>query len=389
MAKIENRFEKLIEYIINEDEAKAKALFHQIVVEKSRDIYEGLQSQEMGGERLGRQIEGHNDVIDGDEIGEAEDEFGGDELGGDEFGGDEMGGDAEIGADGEDEFGGDDMGGDEFGGDDMGGEGDLDTRVMDLEDAIDELKAEFDELMGQEEAEGHDFGGEEDFGDEEGDGSIGDESDFDSEEGEGTDELGDEVEGEGDSKFGEASIYGGQGNSKTNRSSANEAKEDKKAKDAKAKKEKEAKAAKDKKKTDEGKSPADLMREYVEKVGQNWPKGAGDGDPIGSGGTKSPINSKSPLIGGKNDMGGTTANIAKGGTASDKDSNTGPKKPSNAYTKGETKMGQDKYENSPAANTKGYKDKQQAKTKEGSDTAGSQTVNKKSFNPGGKPGFKG
>lgn len=387
MAKIENRFEKLIEYIINEDEAKAKALFHQIVVEKSRDIYEGLQAQEMGGERLGRQIEGHNDVIDGDEIGEAEDDFGSDELGGDEFGGDEMGSDEmEVGAD---EFGDDGLGGDEMDGE-MGAEGgdaDLDTRVMDLEDAIDELKAEFDELMGQEEAEGHDFGGEEDFSDEEGDGSVGDESDFDSEEGEGTDELGDEAEGEGDMKFGEASVYGGMtGNSKTN-----EAKEDKKAKDAKAKKEKEAKAkADDKKKTDESrKSPADLMREYVEKVGQNWPKGASEGDEVGAGGKKQPINSKSNVISGKNDMGGTTANIAKGGTASDKDSNTGPKKPSNAYTKGETKMGQDKYENSPAANTKGYKDKQQAKTKEGSDTAGSQTVNKKSFNPGGKPGFKG
>ena len=91
-------------------------------------------------------------------------------------------------------------------------------------------------------------------------------------------------------------------------------------------------------------------------------------------------------------MGGTTANMTKGGTASDKDSNTGPKDPSNAYTKGGgkgKKMGQDKYENSPAANTKGYKDKQSAKTKEGSDTKGSQPVVKKSFNPGGTSGYKG
>ena len=135
------------------------------------------------------------------------------------------------------------------------------------------------------------------------------------------------------------------------------------------------------------KSPSELMREYVEKVGQNWPNGASEGDAVGSGGTKSPINSKRIQINGKNDMGGTTANIARGGVASDKDSNTGPKKPSNAYTKGEKKMGQDKYENSPGANTKGYKDKQSAKTKEGSDTAGSSTVSTKSFNPGGKPGF--
>ena len=33
-----NRFEQLIEYVINDEEAKAKELFHQIVVEKSRAI---------------------------------------------------------------------------------------------------------------------------------------------------------------------------------------------------------------------------------------------------------------------------------------------------------------------------------------------------------------
>jgi hypothetical protein len=34
------KYEQLIEYIINDDEAKARELFHQIVVEKSRDICE-------------------------------------------------------------------------------------------------------------------------------------------------------------------------------------------------------------------------------------------------------------------------------------------------------------------------------------------------------------
>lgn len=352
MANNKNRFEQLIEYIINEDEAKAKELFHQIVVAKSRDIYESLVDespvqQGRGAERLSNEIESHGDVIDGDEIGEAEgDEFADDEMGGDEFGGDEMGGD-ELGGD---EFGGDEMGGDEFGGDEMGGEElPIEDRVMDLEDAIDELKAEFDALMGDE-AGGEEMGGD-DFSDEEGDGeiSMGGDDEFDAEEGgEGGEELGDEAEAEG-KKFGEASVYG-----------------------------------------ESRKSPADLMREYVEKVGQDWGKNnPSEGDAVGSGGTKSPINAKSISIGGKNDMGGTTANIAKGGVASDRDSNTGPKKPSNAYTKGEKKMGQDKYENSPGANTKGYKDKQSAKTKEGADTAGTQTVAKKSFNPGGTPGFKG
>ena len=37
-----NQYEKLIEYIISEQEDKARELFHQIVVEKSREIYENI-----------------------------------------------------------------------------------------------------------------------------------------------------------------------------------------------------------------------------------------------------------------------------------------------------------------------------------------------------------
>ena len=37
-----NKFEQLLELLINEENDKAEALFHEIVVEKSRDIYEGL-----------------------------------------------------------------------------------------------------------------------------------------------------------------------------------------------------------------------------------------------------------------------------------------------------------------------------------------------------------
>ena len=35
-----NKFEQLIEFVINDDEKNAKALFHEIVVEKSKDIGE-------------------------------------------------------------------------------------------------------------------------------------------------------------------------------------------------------------------------------------------------------------------------------------------------------------------------------------------------------------
>ena len=43
---MENKFEQLIEYIINDEEDKAKELFHDVVVEKSRDIYEELMQDE-------------------------------------------------------------------------------------------------------------------------------------------------------------------------------------------------------------------------------------------------------------------------------------------------------------------------------------------------------
>ena len=41
-----NKFEQLIEFVINDEEAKAKELFHDIVVEKSREIYENLMNEE-------------------------------------------------------------------------------------------------------------------------------------------------------------------------------------------------------------------------------------------------------------------------------------------------------------------------------------------------------
>ena len=40
-----NKFESLLELLINEENDKAEALFHEIVVEKSRDIYEGLADE--------------------------------------------------------------------------------------------------------------------------------------------------------------------------------------------------------------------------------------------------------------------------------------------------------------------------------------------------------
>ena len=41
-----NRFEQLIEYVINDEEQKAQELFHDIIVEKSRQIYENMMAEE-------------------------------------------------------------------------------------------------------------------------------------------------------------------------------------------------------------------------------------------------------------------------------------------------------------------------------------------------------
>jgi hypothetical protein len=68
-----NKYEKLIEYIINDDDAKARALFHEIVVEKSRDIYESIMEEEQYDEGFGgAPQEEMMDEITMDETGMAE-----------------------------------------------------------------------------------------------------------------------------------------------------------------------------------------------------------------------------------------------------------------------------------------------------------------------------
>jgi hypothetical protein len=123
-----NKYEQLIEYIINEDEDKAKALFHDIVVEKSRDIYETLIDEETVEETIG-----------GNEVEDLVDEIQADETDG-------IPEDAEEDMDAEEEM----MGGNDEVDAELGGEVDLEDKVMDLEKELDELKAEFDALMSDE-----------------------------------------------------------------------------------------------------------------------------------------------------------------------------------------------------------------------------------------------
>jgi hypothetical protein len=139
-----NKFEQLIEFVINDEEQKARELFHNIVVEKSRAIYESLMSEEAEEEHeeeeeeldesFGEpQADSSDDLVDEvemDEVSMAEsDEEGKEEL---EFGGEE---------EGKEEL--------EFGGEEEGKE-ELEDRVVDLEDKLDELMAEFEAMMGGE-----------------------------------------------------------------------------------------------------------------------------------------------------------------------------------------------------------------------------------------------
>jgi len=220
-----NKYEQLIEHIINDETDKARELFHTIVVEKSRDIYESLIDETDLEEVGGNQVAGLVDEITIDEQGISEEEDEGEE------------GSEEGALDAEEEFGGEEQ-----------EEGELEDRVVDLESALDELKAEFDALMAGEEHEEHEMPG-----------IHGDE---------GHEEVGAEHGDEEQSEF-----Y--------------EAEEDEEAEEV-----------------DET-----IVREYVEKVADQGQKSESGKQ---AGADASIAVNKASTVAGKNDMGGSAANIATG-----------------------------------------------------------------------------
>ena len=144
-----NKFEQLIEYVINDEEAKARELFHDIVVEKSRQIYEQMMEEEAVEEAKeeeeeleeAKHEEGEEELEEAKhdkEEEEVEESIAQEALGGDQS--DDLIDDIEM----------------EEEGLSMEGEGeemadaDLEDRVVDLEDKLDELMAEFEALMGDE-----------------------------------------------------------------------------------------------------------------------------------------------------------------------------------------------------------------------------------------------
>ena len=251
-----NKYEQLVEFIINDETDKARELFHNIVVEKSRDIYESLIDEADLSEVGGNEVEDLVDEVSLDEQGISEEE-------------DEM---DMMSMDSDDEMDFDDSG-------DLDSHeeehGDVEDRVQDLEAALDELKAEFDALMAGEEAE-----------EEQMPGIHGDGMD--------SDELPEEM-------------Y--------------EAEED------------------DEEESDD--VDESIVREYVEKV--SAPSNTEGAD------------NKTSIVAKKNDMGGTSANIVKGGT----ENGAGKVSP-----KGKLPHA-DQYENVPGAKAgNAFAKKESAKTKE-------------------------
>jgi hypothetical protein len=197
--------QQMLEHLVNDEQQKAEELFHEYVVTKSREIYEGLIESEISEEEKDDEEDEDMEEAAADEEAEedqVDENFEDIAIEAD----DEMG--PEMGADATDDLEADldaDM-------DDEGEEKSEEELFQDLDAIVDELQAKFDELKG--------------------------------------DDMGDDSE-EGGNPF---------------------AKED---------------------------TDLETVREYVEKVGT--PKGGDNG-----------ANAKS-IVAGKNDMGGTTANIAKGG----------------------------------------------------------------------------
>jgi hypothetical protein len=127
------KFEQLIDLVINENEEQARALFHDIVVEKSREIYENMMHDEMdeGMDGMGGQVGQMMDEISAEEEGMTEEE---DEV---------------VDFDDEDDEDIVDIDTDDEMGDDEG----VEERLVSIEDKLDQLMAEFEEIMGNEDGE--------------------------------------------------------------------------------------------------------------------------------------------------------------------------------------------------------------------------------------------
>jgi hypothetical protein len=308
-----NKYEQLIEHIINDEEGKARALFHDIVVEKSRDIYESLMDEEYTEEGIG-----------GDQVGGLVDEITMDETDGIGEGEDDFDMEPEMDMDDMDDM--DSM-------DNMGGEQDLEQKVMDLETELEALKAEFESLMGDEAGEEN----MDDMGDEEDDMAAMDTTD--DEESMDDDEM-----------------------METSHDDMDESRH-----------------------SSRQMSAVDIMREYVEKI--SAPSNT-EFTPVGTGagGDKPAGNTNNPLA-GKNDMGGSSQNIARGGNEQAPDGTSPKGKVDGKLVKNAQEIDVAKRNVNKPGGNKGaqdfYNTKSKAKAGDGQTTDGSVPTNKRSIESGG------
>ena len=145
------QFEAMLNALINEDQDAAKEIFHNIVVAKSREIYEELLAEDFEQEPVeeafpAAEEDGEEEEATDDEEGTDDEEATDDEEGEENPFGDEEGGEEEEGT---------------------MDDAEQSDRILDLEDALEELKAEFEQLMAGEEGEEHmggdDMGGMDDM----------------------------------------------------------------------------------------------------------------------------------------------------------------------------------------------------------------------------------
>ena len=167
-----SKFEKLLDLLVNEQKDEAEKLFHEIVVEKSRSIYEGILADEEtestdesadkdDADEVDENIEETNDPEDkdedeGEEVEETEEPAEStdetiEEIGGDAT--DDLLSDIEAEAEGMDDMEMPGEEGDEEGEEEGGEEGEAEEMFEPLEKELDALKAEFAKMMDKDEAE--------------------------------------------------------------------------------------------------------------------------------------------------------------------------------------------------------------------------------------------
>ena len=269
-----SKFEKMLELLVNEDKESAQELFHELVVEKSRDIYESLlededkEVDEADDEEVDESDEDlheddDEDLDEGFDLDEFEVEADPMDMGGDPA--DDMMMDLEPDDDDEDDMDDMDM-------DDDDEDGDVEDRIDDIEDALEDLRADFEKILSGDDEDDMDMDDEE-FG-------------------------GDEFGGDGEEDMDDMDIDTDDDEEKESFRFEADDKKSKMTKDDKKKK-----------------SAGEEMREYVEKIGGDRYNAYGK---MGDNGT----NSKSPVA-KPNNMGGTTQNILRGDTEDSGEANKG------------------------------------------------------------------